>query len=150
LPLADILGIGENPSMSMNHQVHWLFYGGSGSSRGDIIRWWEQRRFGFNFWVGLVGVVTWFSVLTAGGAAVKPGEDFEEPLAMIFGPLLYAIMANLCFTMGWITDIVAYRGCPRKGLFKAGLIFSIVLTALPGIWTVTALVITIYTGRKLD
>jgi hypothetical protein len=30
-------------------------------------------------------------------------------------------------------DINFYRGTPRTALFKAGLIFSMVLTSLPGI-----------------
>jgi hypothetical protein len=69
---------------------------------------------------------------------------------MIFGPLLYAVVANVCYTAGWITDVVAYRGAPCKALFKAGVVFSVVLTAIPGSWAVVALLITIYTGRKLD
>ncbi|HUK47319.1 MAG TPA: hypothetical protein VLW06_06995 [Terriglobales bacterium] len=119
-------------------------------SRRDIIRWWEGKRLRFNILVGLVGIATWFLVWIAGSAAVQPGVDFEEPIAMIIGPAFYCIAANLCYTLGWIVDVTAYRGIPRKGLFKAGLIFSIVLTALPGAWAVVAWLITIYTGRKLD
>jgi len=97
-----------------------------------------------------VGFVTWWLVLIAGSAAVKPGEDFEEPIMMLIGPVFYGIMANVCYTFGWIIDVAVYRGSPRKGLFKAGFIFSLVLTALPGIWAVVAWLITVYTGRKLD
>ena len=122
----------------------------TGTSRADIIRWWEQRRLRYNLYVGLVGFVTWWLVLIAGNAAVKPGVDFEEPLAMIFGPLFYGIMANVCYTFGWIVDVAAYRGNPRKALFRAGFIFSLSLTALPGIWAVIAWLTTVYTGRKLD
>jgi hypothetical protein len=119
-------------------------------SRSDIIRWWERRRLRFNIIVGLVGIATWFLVLIAGNAAVQPGVDFEEPLAMIIGPFLYGIMANVCYTLGWIVDVLAYRGSPRKKLFKIGMIFSIVLTALPGTWAVVAWLISVCTGRKLD
>ena len=69
---------------------------------------------------------------------------------MIFGPVLYGIMANICYTFGWILDISAFHGSPRKGLFRAGFIFSLVLTALPGIWAVIAYLITVCTGQKLD
>jgi hypothetical protein len=89
-------------------------------------------------------------VLVAGSAAVKPGEDFEEPLMMIAGPLVYCIFANICYTLGWIVDAVSYVGTPRTRLYKSGLIFSVVLTALPGVWAVMAWLITVYTGRKLD
>lgn len=37
----------------------------------------------FNLYIGTVGTVTWFLVLIAGSAAVKPGVDFEEPVAML-------------------------------------------------------------------
>ena len=120
------------------------------NTRKDIIRWWEARRFRFNVWVGAVGATTWILVLIAGSAAVKPGEDFEEPLAMIIGPFVYGFLANACYTLGWIVDTIFYRGMPRTRLYKSGLIFSVVLTALPGVWAVVAWLITVYTGRKLD
>jgi len=119
-------------------------------SRKDLVRWWEARRLRFNMWVGSVGVITWLLVLIVGSLAVKPGVDFEEPLMMIFGPIIYGVMANLCFSIGWIVDTMLYRGRPRAALYKAGLIFSVVLTALPGIWAVVAWCITLYTGKKLD
>jgi len=97
-----------------------------------------------------MGFVTWWLVLIAGSAAVKPGVDFEEPIVMIIGPVFYAIMANLCYTTGWIFDIVFYRGSPRLALFKAGLIFSMAITSLPGIWAVVAWIVTVITGKKLD
>jgi hypothetical protein len=86
----------------------------------------------------------------AGGKAVKPGVDFEEPIMMIIGPMIYAVCANLGFTLGWIVDTSLYTGGPRNRLWKAGLIFSLVLTALPGIWAVIAWCITLYTGKKFD
>ena len=128
----------------------WLFYGPCGTSRRDIIAWWESRRLRFNLWVGVTGFVTWWLVLIAGGASVKPGVDFEEPLAMTLGPIAYAILANVFYTSGWILDVVTSADGPRKTLFKIGLIFSVVLTALPGLWAVAAFLITLYTGRKLD
>jgi hypothetical protein len=88
-------------------------------------------------------------VLVAGSAAVKPGEDFEEPLMMIFGPFLYAAFANMAYTSGPILDTICFRGTPRRGLFKAGYIFALVLTALPGVWAVVAWLITVVTGQKL-
>lgn len=119
-------------------------------TRTDIVRWWESRRVHFNVYVGVVGIITWFLVLIAGSAAVRPGEDFEEPLAMIFGPALFACIANACYTLGWIADTVSYQNRPRIGLYKAGVVFSVVLTALPGVWAVVAWLITLITGHKLD
>jgi hypothetical protein len=119
-------------------------------SRSDLIRWWEARRLRYNLVVGAVGIVTWLLVLCVGSLAVKPGEDFEEPFMMIIGPIIYGILANICFSLGWIADTTFYRGRPRTFLYRTGLIFSMILTALPGMWAVIAWLITLYTGRKLD
>ena len=127
----------------------WLFDGPSGPRRVEVWRWWQKRRWRYNRDLLLVGTVTWILVLVAGSAAVKPGEDFEEPLMMFFGPLLYAGFANLAYTAGPILDTTCFRGTPRKGLFKAGYTFSLLVTALPGAWAVVAWLITVVTGEKL-
>src|ERR1035437_3784522 len=119
-------------------------------TRGDIIRWWEARRYTFNAFLLGVGFASWLLVMTAGSAAVKPGEDFEEPLAMLSGTVIYVALANVCYTLGWVVDTVWYNGRPRRRLYKSGLILAVVLTALPGVWAVVAWLITVYTGRKLD
>lgn len=123
---------------------------GSVVIRRDIVRWWEKRRIRYNLLVGAVGFASWCLVLIAGSGAVKPGVDFEEPIVMLVGPIFYGIMANICYTLGWVVDTVFYRGSPRKILFNAGLIFSMVLTSLPGIWALVAWLMTIVTGKKLD
>jgi hypothetical protein len=119
-------------------------------TRPEIVRWWEARRWRFNLYVGAVGVVTWLLVMIAGSAAVKPGVDFEEPLAMIFGPIVYGILANVCYTLGWLVDTVAFEGAPRTRIYKFGVVFSVVLTALTGVWAVVAWIMTVVTGQKLD
>ena len=129
---------------------NWLFEQIDHAKRSEILRWWERRRLFFNLYVGLVGILAWFLVLIAGSAAVKPGVDFEEPMAMLFGPIVYGIMANVCYSLGPIVDLVFYRGKPRVVLFKAGLFFSLALTAIPGLWAVIAWLTTIVTGKKLD
>jgi hypothetical protein len=122
----------------------------TGPTRADVWRWWSARRIRFNFLVGLVGFVTWWLVLIAGSAAVKPGIDFEELLAMIFGPFVFALMANICYTAGPAIDCILFEGKPKKKLFAIGLYFSMGLTALPGLWAVVAWLTTLATGRKLD
>lgn len=134
----------------MESLLSWPTVDATEYTRTDIVRWWEGRRWYFNVYVGVVGVITWFLALIAGSAAVKPGLDFEEPLAMLFGPFIYAIVANVCYTGGWIVDTLAFQGEPRVGLYKAGVVFSVVLTALPGAWAVVAWVMTLITGHKLD
>ncbi len=120
------------------------------ATRLEVIIWWERRALFYNLALLCIGIFTWLSVLIAGSAAVKTGVDFEEPIAMIFGPPPYAIMANLCFQLGPFCDIVLFIRRPRVGLFKAVLAFSLFLTALPGMWAIAAWLGTIYTGKKLD
>ena len=134
----------------MESLLSWPTVTATPVSRAEVVRWWEARRLRFNLYVGAVGLVTWFLVWIAGSAAVKPGVDFEEPLAMIFGPFLYALMANACYTLGWLVDTIAFRGGPRARLYKVGVVFSVVLTALPGLWAVVAWLMTLITGHKLD
>jgi hypothetical protein len=128
---------------SIEQLTEWL-------SERDVIACWEARRFRFNVYVGMVGAASWILVLLAGSAAVKPGVDFEEPLAMLFGPFVYGVLANVCYTFAWMVDTIFYFGSPRTRLYKAGMIFSVVLTALPGIWAVVAWLMTAITGNKLD
>ena len=98
----------------MESLLSWPTDDGGTLGRYGVVRWWESRRLRFNLYVGAVGLVTWFLVMIAGSAAVKPGVDFEEPIAMIFGPFVYAFMANLCYTLGWIMDIFEFRGAARR------------------------------------
>jgi hypothetical protein len=134
----------------MEKGLEWTTEEGLVNTRGDIIRWWEARRSHFNGYVLAVGFASWLLVMIAGAAAVKPGEDFVEPFAMLFGSVIYVAMANVCYTLGWVVDTVFYNGRPRTRLYKSGLILAAVLTALPGIWAVVAWLITVCTGRKLD
>jgi hypothetical protein len=118
-------------------------------TRKEIIAWWESRRFRFNLYIGVAGAVTWLLVSVVGSFAVKPGVDFEEPIVMLIGPVVYAFLANICYTLGWIVDTISYHGVPRTRLYKAGIIFSLILTILPGIWAVVAWLMTFVTGHKL-
>jgi hypothetical protein len=134
----------------MERLLEWPSEQSISRTRREIIAWWESRRLRFNLYVGTIGIITWLLVLVAGSAAVKPGIDFEEPIAMIFGPFIYAFFANICYTLGWIVDTVAYHGMPRMRLYKCGVVFSAILTALPGIWAVVAWLMTVITENKLD
>jgi hypothetical protein len=118
----------------MSTKSDWYFHGAAGSSKRDIWKWWQERRFRYNRDLFFVGAGTWLLALLAGSAAVKPGVDFVEPIILVIVPPLYAIFANLAYTAGPILDVSIYRGTPRKQMLKVGYILSIVLTALPGVW----------------
>ena len=116
----------------------WLCNGPSSPTRRDVWTWWQQRRRRFNRDLLIVGSASWLLVVLAGSAAVERGEDFVEPLVLILGPLLYGFFANAAYTAGPIIDTVLSQGVPRRALFKAGYTFSILLTALPGAWAISA------------
>lgn len=129
--------------------LRWIFTDIQATNKRDVFRWWEQRRLVYNALLLPVGIITCLLVVFVGSLAVRPGEDFEEPMMMIIGPPLYAVMANICYTLGPVFDVVFLRNGTRVKLFKLGLYFSIFLTAAPGAWAVLAWLITIYTGKKL-
>src|SRR5438270_13855542 len=91
-----------SPLLIEAHQVHQglerALQESSVSTRGDIIRWWEAKRYHFNGFLLAVGLASWLLVMIAGSAAVKTGEDFEEPLGMVFGHVIYLAVANVCYT----------------------------------------------------
>jgi hypothetical protein len=113
------------------------------SSFGNIVAWWELRRIAFNMLVGAVGIVSFIVNLWLWTAYIqKPGESdgFNPALSAIF----FGIMANVFYTSGWIVEGVALavrkRGSMAVGprLFKLGLVFSLVLASLPGLFMVFA------------
>jgi hypothetical protein len=97
----------------------------------STIRWWESRRLFYNRIVGTAGLVT------LGGVVLlhpNPGMMAVE------GPMIaavYGIVANLFYSAGWGTELLARavwgRQAPDMGplLFSQGLIFSVGLTLLP-------------------
>jgi hypothetical protein len=113
----------------------------------EVIVWWEIRRLPYNVLLLVLGLLSIMTVETTGNFWVKPGEDVEEPLGIIFGAILYGIGANVGYTLGWITELLWLRGNAlqsevlRPRVFWAGLIFSAALTLLPaliftGIWII--------------
>ena len=79
---------GSHKSGYLHHVSETLNTLSASHSRPGIVRWWEARAPN-NVLVGSVGIVTWLLVLCVGSLAVKPGVDFEEPIMMIIGPIIY-------------------------------------------------------------
>jgi len=129
--------------------ANWIFESGVGMTRKDIFQWWEARRLRYNALLLIMGIITCLLVLFTGIYAYEPKMKFEEPNMITVGPFAYGIAANIFYTFGPLIDVIFYRGRPRVKLFKTGLIFSLILTALPSVWAVTILLITVYTGKKL-
>jgi hypothetical protein len=101
----------------------------------STIRWWESRRLVFNQAVGVAGVGT-LGITSLVGSL--PPNSLIMPLdMMLLGVAVFIALVNLCYTFGWVTELLARvvwgRSAPELGplLFRQGMFFSIGLTLLP-------------------
>ena len=101
----------------------------------STVRWWESRRLTFNKAVGAAGLVT-----LAGMSFFLALPPFSEQMPLSFmaaGAAIYGLAANVCYSLGWMLELIARaawgRNAPDVGpfLFRQGLIFSVGLTLLP-------------------
>jgi hypothetical protein len=104
---------------------------------GQVIRWWELRRLVYNAVLLVVGVAAIAGMEWLMTKVIPLGEDAIEPMLLFVGVVVYGVMANLCYTLGWIIELWSRKTDPvaarRRGqwMFRAGLLFSCVLTSLP-------------------
>jgi hypothetical protein len=101
----------------------------------SLLRWWESRRLKYNLVVGTTGV---FSALACSFLLAAPPHSSVPHLRMVLtAAAVYALLANLCYSLGWLLEMVARivwrERAPYMGplLFRQGLIFSVGLTLLP-------------------
>ena len=102
----------------------------------SLLRWWESRRLTYNKAVGAAGLVTLtgFSIMALLPPNPMPVGDLP---ALLVGAAVYGILANGCYSLGWLLEMVACRVWGRKApdlgplLFRQGLIFSVGLTLFP-------------------
>ena len=112
-------------------------------SKPEIIKWWELRRIPFNIIIGITGIVT-CAVIAA--VSTIASNTFGEPLGLpnppivaILGIIAYGIAANVCFTFGWLIEILVRptwqnrEGAFAQISFSLGLLFSVIVTLLPAI-----------------
>jgi len=101
----------------------------------STVRWWESRRLVFNKAVGAAGLVTLAGVSLF--AALPPHSTSLGLPDMLLVAAVYGVLANGCYTRGWMAELLARRvwgrSAPDLGplLFRQGLIFSVGLTLLP-------------------
>ena len=85
--------------------------------------------------VGLCSLVLFFVFITHSDV-LAPGEDAEQPLAIIFAPFLI----NICYTAGWFVEIISRvlfrERIERLGplLLKLGFGFSLFVALLPSVY----------------
>ncbi|HET7232176.1 MAG TPA: hypothetical protein VFJ16_19370 [Longimicrobium sp.] len=101
----------------------------------STLRWWESRRLVFNKAVGAAGLVTLASLSLL--FALPPYSSPMSLPMMLVGAAVYGVVANGCYTLGWLAELLARRVWGRRApdigplLFRQGLIFSVGLTLLP-------------------
>jgi hypothetical protein len=113
----------------------------SGSWR--TIAWWEIRRIPYNLVVGATGIASGAICLITGALCEYFVGDAigipNPPIVALFAVVAYGVMANVCYTGGWVAELVVQKIWPGKGddfgriSFFLGLVFSILLTLVPGI-----------------
>lgn len=92
--------------------------------------WWEKRRWIYNIVVGFTGAFFMFLL------PMVTGFD-------IIGIVIYGLLANLCYSLGFLIEVVARYYFKnesdftdrRKLMFGAGLVISVLVTAfLATVW----------------
>ena len=114
------------------------------SSAWQVIGWWEARRILFNIAVGVTGSAAGAAIL---GMAVVGELLFAVPFGLPDPPILaiiavvfYAVAANVCFTGGWVAELIVRRTWPGESealatlSFTLGLVFAVVVTLLPAVF----------------
>jgi len=102
----------------------------------SLLRWWESRRLVYNKAVGAAGLVTLagFSVMALLPPDPMPVRNLP---GLLVGAAIYGVLANGCYSLGWLAELAARRLWGRQApdigplLFRQGLIFSVGLTLLP-------------------
>lgn len=110
-------------------------------SASQIIGWWEARRLAYNLVVGLTGLLSILLVFVIAVVAEHvTGEPVglpDPPLLAIVGVVAYGVMANVCYTGGWVAELAVRRlwgpaaGAFGEIAFALGAAFSVVLTLSP-------------------
>jgi hypothetical protein len=126
-------------------------------SAWSVIVWWEARRIFYNLILGVTGILT--IAVCFGSAAI--GEHYigipiglpGSPLFALFGIAAFVIMANVCYTGGWIAELVARKIWKDQAdnfgkiVFFLGLSFSVLLTLVPSVIVIGSLIIQLILGE---
>ena len=125
-----------------------------------IVLWWEARRVPYNIIVGVTGLISSVVIVAVaftceswGGAPIGLPDP---PALAVVGVVLYGMLANVCYTGGWITEVLVARlwaiDTSRFGpiAFTLGTAFSVLLTLALAVLVVAAAVITLCMGISGD
>ena len=105
----------------------------------EVVLWWESRRLAYNGIVGITGVLT---VCGLAFASMVRGDEcgMPPPMVTMLGIVAYGVMANLCYTVGEVTELAGRVMAGREAAsqfaritFFAGVLLSVVLTISPAV-----------------
>jgi len=106
-----------------------------------VIGWWEARRIPFNLLVGATGLVATIAILVVAWASERtlgiPVGLPDPPFFAILGVIAFALAANVCYTGGWVAELIIRKTWPNQAeqigpiSFALGLGFAVVVTLLP-------------------
>lgn len=106
-----------------------------------VIGWWEARRIPFNLLVGATGFVTVVAMLAVAWASERtlgiPIGWPDPPFFAILGVIAFALAANVCYTGGWVAELIVRKTWPNQSehigpiSFALGLGFAVLVTLLP-------------------
>ena len=117
--------------------VDFLYPAPAKRSVGGIVKWWEKRRLAYNVAVGSAGVVT--LVLGHLFLALPPNGFINTDFGWWPVPLIYGVLANLCYFAGPTAEILIEKTFKGQvlptgpGLYRMGLTFAVGLTLLPAL-----------------
>jgi hypothetical protein len=103
-----------------------------------IVVWWEIRRILYNLCLLIFAIFSYalLSILPWKGC-VKILAGPALVFASILGVILFFVMANVCYTTGWVVQLVTrewqagWFDVHKSMLFIYGLLFSFFITLIP-------------------
>ena len=103
----------------------------------EVIRWWEIRRLLFNGMLLVIGFVSLAGMEYLLGKVMPIDQGGMAAFGLAWGVVFYGVAANVCYTAGWIMELLGRKGGKSlarhraRKLFVLGLWLSGALTTAP-------------------
>lgn len=117
--------------------ITWLFEPRHTDAWWAVVLWWELRRIPYTLIVGASGIICFFigwGLESLPPQWPLPGEHCCLPDPLALAVIVFGFMANVCYTGGWVVELLVRAFSRLKALnfgplaFKAGLAFSVLVT----------------------